>query len=89
MASQYLAPGNHKLLAAFLLSPLWIDVKSCLMERRPPAAAATDDIHVQAAKGNIRWGAEQMIAELEKLPLEHDQSAAPDPFQRPALDNRD
>lgn len=89
MASPYLSQGNHKLVAAFLLSPLWVDIKSCLLERRPPAAIATDDIHVAAAKGHIRNGFELTIAELEKLPLEHDTSAIPSPFERPALDNRD
>ena len=89
MASQYLSQGNHELVAAFLLSPLWTDIKICLMERRPPAGLATDDTHVAAAKGHIRNGYEMTIFELEKLPLDHDQTQQPDPFQRPALDTRD
>ena len=89
MESQYLSPGNHKLVATFLASPLYLDVKSCLLARRPAAAAATDEIHVAAAKGHIRAGFEAMIAELEKLPLESDPAGVPDPFQRPALDTRD
>ena len=89
MASPYLTPGNHQLLASFLISPLWADVKSCLMERRPPAGLATDDLHVAAAKGHLRSGAELMILELEKLPTENDPASVPGAFDRPALDNRD
>lgn len=88
MDSPYLSTGNHKVVATFLMSPLWVEMKRCLYARRPAPAATTDETHVAAAKGHARFGYEQCILDIEKLPTESDQPP-PDPFKRDALDPRD
>ena len=70
--------------AEFLNSPLWQDIKKCLLDRRPDSPVSADQPHVAAAKGFERKGFEEAISALEALPFD----AAPervDPFNRPAI----
>jgi hypothetical protein len=65
-------------------SPLWADIRRCLLERRPDAPVAADPIHTAAAKGFERKGYEQAMLDVEKLPFELPVDRA-DPFNRPAI----
>lgn len=80
----YLRKENLEAAASFLNSPLWTDIKRCLLERRPDAPLAVDAVHTAAAKGFERKGYEGAIAEIEKLPFEGPAERA-DPFNRPAI----
>jgi hypothetical protein len=82
--SIYLLPHNRKGAGEFLNSPLWSDLKKCLLARRPLAADAGDETHVAAAKGHQRNGYEKCIDEMEKLAFEFPAEDV-DPFKRPAL----
>lgn len=80
----YLRKENLEAAASFLNSPLWTDIKRCLLERRPDAPATIDAVHVAAAKGFERRGFEIAMEELEKLPFELPPERN-DPFNRPAV----
>lgn len=80
----YLRKENLEAAASFLNSPLWTDIKRCLLERRPDAPVAVDAVHTAAAKGFERKGYEQAVLDLEKLPFELPAERA-DPFNRLAV----
>lgn len=80
----YLRNENQKPVSEFLNSPLWTDIKKCLLERRPEAPIASDAPHTAAAKGFERKGYEQAISDIEKLPFELPPQKF-DPFDRPAI----
>lgn len=80
----YLRKENLKASAEFLNSPLWADIKKCLLERRPEPPLAVDAPHTAAAKGFERKGYEQAIADIEKLPFDLPEEKQ-DPFNRLAI----
>jgi hypothetical protein len=80
----YLRKENLEAAASLLNSPLWTDIKRCLLERRPDAPLAVDAIHTAAAKGFERKGYEAAITEIEKLPFDV-LTERQDPFNRPAI----
>lgn len=80
----YLRKENLEAAASFLNSPLWTDIKRCLLERRPEAPVAADAVHVAAAKGFERKGYELALEDIEKLPFELPAERM-DPFNRPAV----
>jgi hypothetical protein len=80
----YLHKDNLANAAALINSPLWNDIKRCLMDRRPDAAVAHDEVHTAAAKGFERKGFELAIVEIEKLPFDTP-TVRVDPFDRPAI----
>lgn len=80
----YLRKENLEAAATFLNSPLWTDIKRCLLERRPEAPLAIDAVHVAAAKGFERKGYEQALLDIEKLPFDLPTERV-DPFSRPAV----
>lgn len=82
----YLRNENLEAAASFLNSPLWSDIKRCLLERRPEAPVAIDAVHTAAAKGFERKGFELALEELEKLPFDKPAERI-DPFHRPAVLN--
>lgn len=85
----YLHKENVEAVALFLSCPAWQDLKRCLLLRRPEGADPSDQPHVAAAKGFRRDAWEETIAMLEKIPLETDPGQIPDPFNRPATNDRD
>lgn len=82
----YLRKENIEAAANLINSPLWSDLKRCLMERRPEAPVAIDLTHTAAAKGFERKGFELALEELEKLPFDKPVERV-DPFNRPAVLN--
>lgn len=80
----YLRKENLEAAASFLNSPLWADIKRCLMERRPDAPVAVDAVHTAAAKGFERKGYESAMTDIEKLPFDLPTERL-DPFNRPAV----
>lgn len=80
----YLRKENLEAAASFLNSPLWADIKRCLLERRPDAPVAIDAVHTAAAKGFERKGYESAMADIEKLPFDLPAERL-DPFNRPAV----
>lgn len=81
----YLSPDNLRAAALFVNSPLWADIRHCLLQRRPPEPDATEAIHTQAARGMARAGYETALDNLEKLAREVAPSDPVSPFDRPAL----
>ena len=81
---KYLTSDSQSVLAAFLVSPTWQQVRQCLMERRPEPPEAKDPSHIAAAKGHARHWFEACIAAIEKLPSEAD-ATDENPFSRPAV----
>lgn len=80
----YLRKENQKAALEFLNSPLWTDIKRCLLERRPEPPVPADPIHTAAAKGFERKGYENVISDIEKLPFEIPVEVQ-SPFDRPAI----
>lgn len=80
----YLRKENLDAAASFLNSPLWADIKRCLLDRRPDSPVSADPVHTAAAKGFERKGFEQALSEIEKLPFDF-QSERADLFNRPAI----
>ena len=80
----YLRKENQEPALNLLNSPLWTDIKRCLLERRPDAPIPADPVHTAAAKGFERKGYENAIADIEKLPFEFP-AESPSPFNRPAI----
>lgn len=75
---------NGDAAALFINSTVWTELRKIAMERRPPAASATDSAEVAAAKGHRRSAWEEALDMLQIIPFE----AAPDatdPFNRPAI----
>ncbi len=81
---RYLDPANQRIAGEFLNGLLWANMKQCLLARYPENADVKDDVHVAAAKGHVRAGYGKAIEELEKLPLESDETPA-GAFERPAV----
>lgn len=80
----YLRKENLEAAASFINSPLWADIKRCLLERRPDAPVAIDAVHTAAAKGFERKGYESAMTDIEKLPFDLPTERL-DPFNRPAV----
>lgn len=80
----YLRKENLEPAASFLNSPLWTDIKRCLLQRRPDSPVSADQPHVAAAKGFERKGFEEAISALEALPFDAPTERI-DPFDRPAI----
>lgn len=80
----YLSKEYLDSAANFINSPLWKDIKRCLLDRRPESPQASDAIHTAAAKGFERKGYEQVISEIEKLPFDAP-SVISNPFERPSI----
>ena len=80
----YLRKENLEAASTFLNSPLWSDIKRCLLERRPDAPVAIDAVHVAAAKGFERKGYEMALLDIEKLPFEVTPEVQ-NPCNRPAV----
>jgi hypothetical protein len=81
---EQLRKENLTSAASFIAGPLWADMKTCLLDRRPEPASPDDLPHVAAAKGFQRSAWEACIAEIEKLPSEQGKSDH-SPFDRPAI----
>lgn len=81
----YLNPVHAKAASELLNSPLWADIKRCLMDRRPDAPEPIDKLRTMAAKGFERKGFELAIQEFEKLPYEVPPVGETAPFDRPAV----
>jgi len=80
----YLRKENLEAAATLINSPLWADIKRCLLARRPDAPVSADAIHTAAAKGFERKGFESAISAIELLPFEVSEERD-DPFNRPAV----
>jgi hypothetical protein len=80
----YLRRENQEAVLNFLNSPLWTDIKRCLLDRRPEPPIPADAVHTAAAKGFERKGYEMAISDIEKLPFEVP-SEVQSPFNRPAI----
>ena len=80
----YLRRENQEAVLNFLNSPLWTDIKRCLLDRRPEPPIPADAVHTAAAKGFERKGYEMAISDIEKLPFEV-LSEVQSPFNRPAI----
>lgn len=80
----YLRRENQEAVLNFLNSPLWTDIKRCLLDRRPEPPIPADAVHTAAAKGFERKGYEAAISDIEKLPFEVP-SEIQSPFNRPAV----
>ena len=80
----YLRKENTEPAANLLNTPLWADIKKCLLERRPESPDSADAVHVAAAKGFSRKGFELALEELEKLPFDRPVERI-DPFNRPSV----
>lgn len=86
----YIAKENLAAALAFIRGPLWADMKRAAMDRRPNAADPAQPPHEAAARGFQRDAWEKAFAELEKLPFDPKPEEAPNPFERPAVqDTRD
>lgn len=81
MNIQLLDPAAAK---DFVNSSLWMDLRRCVMARRPTKPDPTDPSHVAAARGHQRAGFEAAIEAIEALPFEVDETPV-DPFSRPAV----
>lgn len=83
-SSRYLPKENIIAAGLFVNGPVWQSIKSCLIERRPPAADVADSPDVAAAKGHARNGFEKALSEIEELPFDF----APEvnnPLDRPSI----
>lgn len=80
----YLRKENQEAVLNFLNSPLWVDIKRCLLERRPEPPVPADAVHTAAAKGFERKGYEAAISDIEKLPFDLPPEIQ-SPFNRPAV----
>lgn len=80
----YLRKENQEPAVNLLNSPLWADIKRCLLERRPEPPVPADAVHTAAAKGFERKGYEQAIQDIEKLPFDLP-AEVQSPFNRPAI----
>lgn len=80
----YLPKESLILAVNFINSPLWRDIKHCLLERRPESPQANEAVHVSAAKGFERKGYENVIELIERLPFETP-PVVQNPFERPSI----
>lgn len=81
---QYLQKDNIPAAGGFVNGALWMDIKRCLIERRPEAATTADTPDMAAAKGHQRRGFELCIEAIEAMPFEAPGEAT-NPFERPAV----
>lgn len=81
----YLKPAHAQAALELLNSPLWTDIKRCLLDRRPDAPEPGDKLRTMAAKGFERKGFEFAIQQIERLPFENAPAEPTAPFERPAV----
>lgn len=85
-----LRPNFLESATNFVHSPLWHEIKACLMKRRSPAPQPTPNASEYAQAAALRIGWEAALDELEKLPSESVPDEKPKPLIPDTLiDERD